>query len=65
LQLLSFSCSVFFPWFHLNLFFSSCSILFGGGFSSGLRSPYFASPKDNFCSTLGGGCEKRNQLLIK
>jgi hypothetical protein len=38
LKLLSSSCSVFFPTFNRSLFFSSFSVLFAGGFSSGLRS---------------------------
>jgi hypothetical protein len=33
------SCSVFFPTFHQNLFFSSFSVFFASGFSSSLRSP--------------------------
>jgi hypothetical protein len=38
LKLLSSSRSVFFPTFSSNLFFSSFSVFFAGGFSSGLRS---------------------------
>jgi hypothetical protein len=36
--MLSSSRSVFFPTFSPNLFFSSFSVFFAGGFSSGLRS---------------------------
>jgi len=38
LKLLFSYCSVFFPTFSPNLFFSSFSVFFAGGFSSGLRS---------------------------
>jgi hypothetical protein len=38
LKLLSSSRSFFFPTFSPNLFFSSFSVFFAGGFSSGLRS---------------------------
>jgi hypothetical protein len=48
LKLLSSSGSVFFPTFSPNLFFSSFSIFFGGGFSSGLRSLGWAFNEGDF-----------------
>jgi hypothetical protein len=48
LKLLSSSGSVFFPTFHKNLFFSSFSVFFAGGFSSGLRSFLRASNESDF-----------------
>jgi len=48
LKLLSSSGSVFFPTFSPNLFFSSFSVFFGGGFSSGLRSLGWAFNEGDF-----------------
>jgi hypothetical protein len=48
LKLLSSSGSVFFPTFNRSLFFSSFSVFFGGGFSSGLRSLGWAFNEGDF-----------------
>jgi hypothetical protein len=46
--LLSSSRSVFFPTFQQKLFFSSFSVFFAGGFSSGLRSLGWAFNEGDF-----------------
>jgi hypothetical protein len=48
LKLLSSSRSVFFPRFKQSLFFSSFSVFFAGGFSSGLRSLGWAFNEGDF-----------------
>jgi hypothetical protein len=48
LKLLSSSGSVFFPTFQQELFFSSFSVFFAGGFSSGLRSLGWAFNEGDF-----------------
>jgi len=48
LKLLSSSRSVLFPTFSPNLFFSSLSVFFAGGFSSGLQSLGWAFNEGDF-----------------